>query len=76
MLALISSPAVFSLIMIIFVVGAIGSLFFHQSDRWANGWSSVFALLGTFLGIIFSLSTFMQGKELFFSFSQTSFTFL
>ena len=76
MLALISSPAVFSLIMIIFAVGAIGSLFFHQSDRWANGWSSIFAIFGTFSGIIFSLSTLLQGKELFFSFSQTSFTFL
>jgi len=76
MIDILSSSGGFVMIVELFVLGAFGSLVFHKRDVWANTWGSIFALLGTLGGIIFSFFTLIQGQMLSFLLGQTSFTFL
>jgi len=58
------------------LIGAIGSLFFHKSDRISNLWGSFFAITGSLYGVFFSFFLLARGGELFFTFGKTSFSLL
>lgn len=73
MMEIISSPVVFLALFSFFAIGAIGSLLAWKNDVFANRWSSVFAAIGSLSGIIFSVSTVISGKEIFFSVGRSSF---
>lgn len=76
MLNTIVSPSSFLFLIAFFVIGAFGSLLFYNQDRWANLWSSFFAIIGSFFGIIFSSLALFEGVNLSFILGQTPFFIL
>lgn len=70
---MITTQASFIALLLLFVVGAIGSLFLRKNDALANRWNSVFAIVGSLWGLLFAISTIIIGHDLSFSF-RTSFS--
>jgi len=68
MLELIASPINFFLVLSLFMLGAIGSLWYRKNDSIANYWSNFFAIAGSVWGIIFAIALFVVGRDLSFSF--------
>ncbi|MHB9098956.1 MAG: hydrogenase 4 subunit B [Syntrophales bacterium] len=54
MLAFITSPAGFFLVISTFAVGAIGAVLTGKNDRRANLWGNGCAILGSLMGLVFS----------------------
>lgn len=79
MLEIITSQINFFIILSLFSIGAIGSLFLRKNDISANTWSSFFAIAGSLWGLIFSLAiiisdsnlSFVMGKSMFPLFSSS-----
>jgi len=66
----------FASLISLFIVGAIGSLFFRNNDKLANRWQSFFAITGSLTGIFFSISQLISGKILAFAFAIPGFPLL
>lgn len=73
MLEIITSPINFFIILSLFSIGAIGSLFLSKNDVMANIWSSSFAIAGSLWGLIFSLAIIISGSNLSFIMWTSSF---
>ena len=69
MINLLTSGSGFFLLLLFYTLGAIGSLIFKKKDEWANGWQSLFAIVGSLWGIFFSISAFMTGDLSFAAYS-------
>ena len=69
MLEIITSAVGFLILILLFAVGAIASLFFRKNDKLANLCSSAFAVAGSLYGLIFSTSIILTGHILAFYFS-------
>lgn len=76
MLNNIVSPMSFFALLSIFALGAIGSLISRKDDKLANGLGSLFAIVGSLWGLIFSISTIIGGQGLLFSFGTSIFPLL
>ncbi|MDO8785235.1 MAG: hydrogenase 4 subunit B [Syntrophales bacterium] len=57
------SPAGFFAIISVFAVGAVGALLFGENDRLANLWGNSFAILGSALGLVFSVAVLLTGMS-------------
>ena len=66
MLEIITSPTSFFILLSLFFVGGIGSLFFLKNDKQANGWSSFFAIVGSLWGLFFSIAAILTKSSLLF----------
>ncbi|MEK7557627.1 MAG: proton-conducting transporter membrane subunit [Patescibacteria group bacterium] len=75
MLEIITSQISFLILLSLFFIGAIGSLFFKKNDALSNAWSNFFAITGSLLGLIFSIFLIIKEKTLSFTFNQYSFSF-
>jgi len=73
------SQSTFFAIMALFVLGAITALFFRKDDKLANLASSFFAILGSLLGIAYSIAAINSDAAIFYeiksSFPLLSFNF-
>lgn len=67
MLEIIISQSSFFILIALFALGAIGSLFLRKNDKLANIWSSFFAVTGSALGLVFSIATIVSGRSLDFA---------
>lgn len=70
---LILSKSGFILFLSFFVVGALGSLVFHKKDGIANELGSIFAIFGSFFGLIFAVFAFQSSKTLVYQISSVLF---
>lgn len=61
-----TSPSGFFIIIALFILGAISSLVFQASDRFANRVGNALAILGSSFGLIFSTLVLLKGSELSF----------
>lgn len=66
MINAIISEKSFIVILLIFVVGAIGSLCFKKKDTIVNAWQSFFAIAGSVCGLVFSVGALITTHELSF----------
>ncbi len=48
-------------ILLLFTIGALGSLFLGKKDQAANLWGNLFAIAGSVAGLIFSIQTLLSG---------------
>lgn len=62
-----SSPNIFLVMFLLWAIGAIGSLVFMKSDKWANYWGNCFAIFGSVAGLISSLLVLISGSSFSFS---------
>jgi len=76
MTEIITSAISFFSLIILFAIGAIGSLLFRKSDKLANLFGSFFAIAGSLYGLIFSISAIISGSVLSFSFKLPAFPLL
>ncbi len=60
MLELVTSSDFFFLVLLLWISGAFGSLFFNKNDVMANWWGNCFAILGAIGGLAFSLSVLVS----------------
>ncbi|MEK7529918.1 MAG: proton-conducting transporter membrane subunit, partial [Patescibacteria group bacterium] len=73
MLSIIASPIGFATVILLFGIGALGSLFAGKRDKMANGWNGLFAILGSLGGILFSGSLLLSGQVVVFGAAWSSF---
>lgn len=76
MTTIFSSPFGFLFLLAPFLFGMVGSLVLRKDDALANAWSSVCAVVGSLLGIFFSVSLFTSGHDLSFFAVQSIFPLL
>lgn len=76
MLEIITSQISFFILLSLFAIGAIGSLFFSNNDKRANVWSSFFAIAGSLWGLVFSISTILTKSNLLLSLKKSFFSLL
>lgn len=76
MLDFMTAEIAFISLISLFIVGAIGSLFFRNNDKVANRWQSFFAIAGSLSGLIFSLSLLFSKQTLAFAFEIPGFPLL
>lgn len=76
MFSIIASPVGFTILISLFAIGAIGSLCAGKDDKLANGWSGLFAILGSLWGILFSGTLLLTGQGVAFHVVQQSFPLL
>ncbi|MDD2655981.1 MAG: proton-conducting transporter membrane subunit [Patescibacteria group bacterium] len=74
MLEIITSPISFFILLSLFFVGGIGSLFFLKNDKYANGWGSFFAIAGSLWGLIFSITAILTKSSLLFDLKTSVFS--
>ncbi|MFA5792748.1 MAG: proton-conducting transporter membrane subunit [Candidatus Gracilibacteria bacterium] len=67
MIDTIVSPAGFIALLSFFFVGALGSFVFQKNDRLANLWGSLFAIVGSIWGILFSILLLRSSSDIFFT---------
>lgn len=72
MINFLTSVNLFYIIILIFISGAIGSLLFKKSDKIANLWSNTLAIIGSFLGILFSSTSLLSGSNHLFNINSES----
>lgn len=63
-------------LIILFVIGACGSLLLRNNDHIANIWSSFFAIVGSIWGLIFSISSIIFGTNSSFTVGNSAFPLL
>ncbi|OGH92962.1 MAG: hydrogenase 4 subunit B [Candidatus Magasanikbacteria bacterium RIFOXYD2_FULL_39_9] len=68
MLTTISSSTIFFISLLLFGIGAVGSLVLAKSDKWANVAGSVFAVSGSISGLVSSLSVLIKNSVFSFNF--------
>ncbi|QQS61336.1 MAG: hydrogenase 4 subunit B [Candidatus Moraniibacteriota bacterium] len=66
MVEIITSPISFSFLILLFFVGALGSLLVKKDDVLANIWNSFFAIGGSLWGLVFSGFMISSGNSLSF----------
>lgn len=66
MIEIITSQLAFVVLLLLFAIGAIGSLVFRKNDKLANFWSSFFAIAGSIGGLIFATTIISTGQSLSF----------
>jgi hydrogenase-4 component B len=76
MFNIITSQIGFIVLLSLFALGAIGSLFFWKKDSLANAGSSFFAIIGSVWGLIFSAAMIISGTNLSFGTPVSSFPLL
>ena len=77
----ILSPDGFIVLLLLFLLGALGSALLKNNDESANYWSSFFAIAGSLWGILFGLGSLFAARPLLFAigafpFSLLQFSFL
>lgn len=72
----IASPHGFLAILLLFALGATGSLLLGGNDRAANYWSSFFAGMGSLAGIIFGITALFAVRPLYFTVGSSFFSLL
>ncbi|MFA6466825.1 MAG: hydrogenase 4 subunit B [Patescibacteria group bacterium] len=75
MLELAASSIGLVILIGLFTVGAVGSLFL-RTDKPANVWSSFFAIIGSVWGILFASLVFFFNREIIFSLTSSIFPLL
>lgn len=73
MLDFIVTQTGFLLLFSFFAIGAIGSLVFKKDDSLANVWQSVFAVVGSLWGLVFSIGAFLKPRDISFGVSSSVF---
>ncbi len=73
---IISSQTGFAFFLSLFAAGAIGSLLFQKNNTLANAVSSFFAIIGSFCGLLFAISTLITGHAVSFAMRISSIPFL
>ncbi|MCX6723337.1 MAG: proton-conducting transporter membrane subunit, partial [Candidatus Staskawiczbacteria bacterium] len=68
MLEIITSQLSFCVSLLLFAMGAVGSLIFRKNNTVANWLGSFFAIIGASWGLIFSTSMIIAGKGMVFNF--------
>ena len=63
---LILSQTAFFAVLALFGLGAITALFFRKNDKLANLASSFFAILGSLLGIVYSIAAINSDAAIFY----------
>ncbi len=76
MLEIITSMTSFFILISLFSIGAIGSLFFSKKDALANVWGNSFSIVGSLWGILFSISTIITGQGLSYNHAVSFFPLL
>jgi hydrogenase-4 component B len=71
MIDAITSQFGFIILLVLFALGILGSLINLKNDSSANFWSSLFAVVGSLWGIIFSLSMILTGRDLTFTWGKS-----
>ncbi|MDD5773077.1 MAG: proton-conducting transporter membrane subunit, partial [bacterium] len=66
MTEIITAPISFYILVLLFSIGAAGSLLLRKDDISANIWSSFFAIAGSLWGLLFSLMIIISGNALSF----------
>ncbi len=61
----------FFISLVMFAIGAVGSLALYRKDHPANLWANGFAIAGSFIGILFSVSILFSGKTVIFEMLNT-----
>jgi len=81
MIEFIISPTGFTVLLLLFLLGALGSALLKNNDESANYWSSFFAIAGALWGVFFGLGSLFAARPLMFTtgafpFSLLRFSFL
>lgn len=71
MIDIILSQTGFFIIIALFSIGAVGALLMYEYDHLANIWGSVFAILGSCGGLLYSISQFISGATYSYSISSS-----
>ena len=65
------SSNIFFLSLLLWIAGAVGALVLSKNDRMANWWGNSFAILGSCVGLLFSLSVLIIGSTFSFNIDST-----
>ncbi|MDP4009337.1 MAG: proton-conducting transporter membrane subunit [bacterium] len=76
MLGIFASPMSFFVSLLLFTIGAIGSLIAQKDDALANWWGGLFAIAGSLGGLIFATSAMIVGNSMSFSLGALTFPLL
>lgn len=76
MVNIIATQNGFVILLLLFAAGAFGSLLARKNDAFANGWSSIFAIIGSLWGIAFACSSFFTNRDIIFDLVQSPFPLL
>lgn len=71
MFSTLISSNIFFLSLLLWITGAVGALVLSKNDRLANWWGNSFAILGSCVGLLFSLSVLIFGSTFSFNIDST-----
>lgn len=71
MFSTLISSNIFFLSLLLWIAGAVGAFVSSKNDRLANWWGNSFAILGSCVGLLFSLSVLVLGSTFSFNIDST-----
>ncbi|MBW6485474.1 MAG: hypothetical protein K0B01_04900 [Syntrophobacterales bacterium] len=76
MIEFIISPDGFIILLLLFLLGALGAALLKNNDESANYWSSFFAIAGSLWGVLFGLGSLFAVRPLLFTIGASPFSLL